>query len=260
MTRSTWIGAVSALLLLDTPVGAQSPTGPGLLTRYSFHLSAQKIDGDQSGLPGRELTWDADFGGDVDLVDYGAGRINFLANYEALIGHERQLFDPVWANYTLDLLASWRIKGNEIAAVLHHVSRHLSDREKDFPVNWNMVGVRAMRGFEYGTARLDLRADLAGVTERAFVDYRWQFDTAITATRPLNRFAAVRGTAGLTLIGVDPAIKGRDRRVGSRFEGGVRVPGRGAAVDLFLAIERRIDADFTNPTTWVLAGFRLVNR
>ena len=67
-------------------------------------------------------------GGDFDLVDYVYGRLAILADYEAVLGDELQLFDPNQASYTLEVSVSARLRGTELAGVLHHVSRHLSDR------------------------------------------------------------------------------------------------------------------------------------
>jgi hypothetical protein len=51
-------------------------------------------------------------------------------------------------------------------------------------------------------------------------------------------------------------------QTGFRAEGGVRIEGRGAASELFVAGERRIDPyplEFGH-ATWFTAGFRLLSR
>ena len=93
--------------------------------QFRFHMNAAKIaGGDQA------FRWDADIGGDVDLIDYGQGRVNFLANMETILGEEFRVFDPNQNNYTLDGFASIRLGKSEVAATFHHVSRHFSDRPK----------------------------------------------------------------------------------------------------------------------------------
>ena len=42
----------------------------------------------------------------LNFVDYGHGRVRFVANYEAVLGEELRNFDPNQGNYLLDLSAS----------------------------------------------------------------------------------------------------------------------------------------------------------
>jgi len=63
------------------------------------------------------------------------------------------------------------------------------------------------------------------------------------------------------VLGLDGS-RGRGTQYGARGEGGVRLEGRGAVVELFVAVERRIDPyqlDFSTGS-WATTGFRLVSR
>ena len=73
--------------------------------------------------------WDADFGGELDVVDYGVGRFTFEANYQVVVGEEIRYFDPNQGNYILAGNVSTHA-GFEIAGQLYHQSRHLADRPK----------------------------------------------------------------------------------------------------------------------------------
>src|SRR5688500_16769625 len=66
----------------EAPVPQQAADSEaGFMTGYRFHLAAARL------LIDDELfSWDADFGGDVDLWTFRQGRINFLANYKAVLG------------------------------------------------------------------------------------------------------------------------------------------------------------------------------
>ena len=86
------------------------------------------------------FSWETDFGGDIDVVDYVFGRTSAILNYEAILGNEFRAFDPNQGNYTLELSTSVRLGQTEVAGVFNHVSRHLSDRPKRFPIAWNMAG------------------------------------------------------------------------------------------------------------------------
>jgi hypothetical protein len=230
--------------------------GVGVLTRASLHLSAAHLGSDDP-----RFVWDTNFGGEIDLVDYGLGRATFLANYQAMLGEELRAFDPNQGNYTLALSASGRLRHVELAAVFHHVSRHLSDRPKVQPIDWNMVGGRVLVSTGRGATRLAAQADLRGAVQKSYVDYRWEFDGRARATHRLGGPWLAIGGGGLRLIGVDGS-RDRGRQHGYGGEAGVRLEGRGGAAELFAALERRIDPyqlEF-GTVTWAMAGFRLLTR
>ena len=62
-------------------------------------------------------------------------------------------------------------------------------------------------------------------------------------------------------LGTDGSLD-RGTQTGARAEGGVRFSGKGAAVELFVAVERRIDPYplESGIGTWAGAGFRLLSR
>jgi hypothetical protein len=207
------------------------------------------------------FVWDARFAGELDFIDFGRGRLTFLGEYEVLLGEEFRIFDPNQGNYTLATSLSARVRGIEVAGVFHHVSRHLSDRPKRQAIDWNMVGARARGEFSRGRTEVESRVDVRGVVQHSYVDYRWELDAATRAhVRVAPRAAAILG-GGIRVLGVD-ATRGRGRQVGARGEGGVRLEGAAAAVELFVAAERRIDPyqlEFST-ASWVTAGFRLLSR
>jgi hypothetical protein len=226
------------------------------LSRFAFHLGAQHLSGDD-----RRYVWDVDYGGEVDLVDYVVGRATFYANYQAVLGEEFHAFDPNQGNYILGARASARVHGWEAAFVFHHVSRHLSDRFKRVPVDWNMVGVRLVRSIEVPGARLEGRVDARGVILKSFVDYDWEVDAGVRGRYPLASRVALVSDLGVTRIWVDGSGN-RGAQHGVRGELGLRLDGSAAAVELFVAGERRIDAHplVFGAQRWFTAGFRLVNR
>ena len=76
----------------------------------------------------------------------------------------------------------------------------------------------------------------------------------------VSALAALFGGGGVRMLGVDGS-RSRGTQHGFRAEGGLRLQGRGAATELFVAGERRIDPyplEFAN-ATWVTAGFRLLS-
>ena len=267
MNRSAWI--VLAAALVAAPAAAQTesdrsnptlqtapqsaPQKIELLSRFAFRVGLEHMSSDE-----RRYVWDANFGGELDIVDYGRGRGTFTANYETILGNEFRAFDPNQGNYTLEGAVSARQSGAEVAGVFHHVSRHLSDRPKRFPVDWNMIGGRIRGGLTRGVTDLQTRADIRGVIQKSFVDYRWEFEAEAVAHVHVQPRVAVIATGTLRLVGVNGS-RNRGTQHGFRVEGGIRLDGRAAHLDLFLAGERRIDPyqlEFST-ATWLMTGFRL---
>ena len=94
--------------------------------------------------------------------------------------------------------------------------------------------------------------------QKTLVDYRWELDTDTTARVALRPGVAVVASGGVRVLGVDGS-RNRPTQYGYRGEGGMRFSGRDAALDLFVAAERRIDPhqlEFST-ATWVTAGFRI---
>jgi hypothetical protein len=235
---------------------AASPSGAEFMSRFDFHMSAAGLSD-----PDPRFSWDTHWGGDFDFVDYVRGRLMFLADYQVVLGDENRLFDPNQGNYTLAVSGSLRVKGAELAGVLHHVSRHLSDRPNREAVAYNALELRLMRRLDLGRQSLDVRIEGGPVIARAFVDYEWigMFDT--TFRHRVSPHTAIYGRAFLENYGVDPDIIGRGTQHGARLEAGVRLTGRGGAFDLFGGYERVVDAFPLDRQSrqWAFAGFRLAN-
>jgi hypothetical protein len=260
-----WL-AVALVVSFAAPCAAQDaglapaqslPRSPAFLATYDFHLQAIHLRADDE-----QFVWDADFGGDIDLVDYGKGRLNFLANYEAVIGDELRAFDVNQSNYTLDLRASVRGAQQEVAAVFNHVSRHISDRPRPFPIDWNMLGVQYWRTDDVDSATLRSTTSVLYVISRSFVDYTAQLGGQATLEVPMATHATALAGGAFTMMAVNRELLNRDRQWGGRAEGGVRIFGDAGMLDLVLGYERRIDAHplQIQPRHWMYLGFRFLTR
>ncbi len=247
------------------PLSAQSspPAPPAadsgsatFFPRFAFHLNAEHLSSDD-----RRFVWDTNFGGELDFVQYRQASGTFYANYQAVLGEEFRAFDPSHGNYILGGLATVRVAGVEIGGGLHHESRHLSDRAKRFAVDWNMLGVRVRKTATRGSFLADARADIRSVVYASYVDYDWEFDSELRLRQTLRPGIGLILGSAVRLLGTDGS-RGRGTQAGFREEGGVRLDGRGAAAELFVAVERRIDPyplEF-GTATWFTAGFRLLSR
>ncbi len=256
-------------LALVCPVFAQGPAVEGgatqvapappqatFMSRADYHLSAGALSSDDP-----RFKWDTHFGGDLDVVDYVAGRVRVIADYQALLGNEYRPFDPNQGNYVLEPSASVRIAGFEFAGVFHHESRHLSDRPKRFSIDWNALEGRLLKRVATRTTVVEVELGLGTVVKHSYVDYSWVGDADVLIRHRLNTHADVyvRGTG--VLYGVNGTIP-RDNQNGGRAEVGLRIAGRVAAVELFGGFERMVDGYPLDrvPQEWPFAGFRLVSR
>ena len=252
------------LLALPSAARAQStassqstpdPHQVDFLTAYRFRMGASRLAAND-----RKFTWDGRLSGDVDLLTYQGARLNFFAEYDVVLGNERRRFDPNQSLYTLDVRLSRPYRAYDVTGVLHHISRHLSDREKIQAVDWNAIGAEIARPESFGRVRTEnlVRADW--VFKHSYADYTWQLGGRTRLLRPLTVRTTLIGEGSLDFFGTDPAIAGRNTQVGAYLEGGARLTGRGGSVDFFLAFERRVDADpiVRGPRSWMLVGFRLL--
>lgn len=249
------------LLAVAVPVRAEddeqsAPLRIRFIPRYDFHLSADHLSTDDP-----RFVWDTNFGGEVDLVDYGVGRATFTGNFESVLGNQFRHFDPNQGNYLLDGSFSLRERGTEVAALFHHTSRHLSDRSQRSAVAWNMLGARVQREIEVRKTTIQLKGDVLGVLVGSNVDYNWEAGGDVHVAVPLRWAMSFITSGHLQLLGVD-GTQPRGTQTGSRAEAGVRFAGEKGAIELIVAAERRVDPyplEFST-LNWVSAGFRFVSR
>jgi hypothetical protein len=253
---------LAACLVLGVAGRAQSqeprpdpPDNAEFMSRFNAQLSAAGLASEDP-----RFSWDTHWGGDFDFLDYVRGRFSFLADYQALLGKEYRLFDPNQGNYTLAVSGSVRAKGLEFVGVLHHVSRHLSDRPKREAVAYNAAILRVMGLASLGKSTLAVRLEGGPVVARANLDYDWMAVGETRLRRLVSPHVAVYGTAHTEVYVVDRKVYDRINQHGGRLEGGLHLTGKGGSLDVFGGYERVIDAHQVDlvPMSWAFAGFRLV--
>ena len=94
------------------------------------------------------------------------------------------------------------------------------------------------------------------------MDYTWTADADVMIRREFSPRAGVFVHGYGELFGVDGTVPDRGTQNGGRFEAGLRLNGRGGALELFLGVEQRLDAEplAFQHLRFGLAGFRLLSR
>lgn len=241
----------------QTPSTAAPISAPTFLTRAAFAFQwAEFFTSDP------RFKWNGRVTVDVDVFDDRAWRLNFSADYDAVLGRERRPFDLNQGTYVLDGVVGRRIGVVELAGVARHVSRHLTDRTNIPAISWNVAAARAASHAAIGRTTLEGDLEIGRAMQQAFVDYAWISALRVGAMRRVGTRAEMFARGAGQVVGVNRAIANRGRVCGGRIEGGLRVPGAEAALELVAGYERRIDA-FPTDRFRVRAftlGFRIVGR
>jgi hypothetical protein len=249
------------------PIVAAAPAAPEFLTRYDFHLSIASLMASTPTpappVPDQRFSWDSHFGGSFDFADLVVARLGVRADFQAVMGSEYRPFDPNQGNYTLEGFVSARVAPDtEVAGIFHHVSRHLSDRPKPFAVAYNEIGGRAMSRVAFGTTTVDVNLEGGRAVQHSYVDYTWIGEMQVLVRRPVSERVGVFVHGSGQAFAVNEVVAGRGAQAGGLLEGGVRLTGRAAALEIFAGYEKRVDADPLDRLSqrWGLVGFRIVSR
>ena len=248
-----WAGTAAAqnLPLFPPPGDAR-----GFLPGYTGYVSLEKLGSDDS-----RFQWDFDIGADVDVLRAGRARVNLFVNYEAVLGEQLQRFDPIFNNYAIDVTGGAETGAVELAVRFHHLSRHLGDRQKRFGIAWNAVGPQVAWRLDREALDVQVRGWVLAVYNRYYVDHTTEAGADVIAEHVFSPHWAVVWRGSVLVMGVQESPR-RGTQAGGRLEGALQVRGGRAQVEVYAAVDRRIDADPIEalPVTWALAGLRLTTR
>jgi hypothetical protein len=268
---------VAAILLaaLVAPAAAQVPassSASSIVPERGF-LSRADFTFEWAGLltSDRRFDWQAQIGFDVDIYDDGSGRLRLRGDYEAVLGRERRRYDLNQGTYSFEVSGSRHVGAAEVALLSQHVSRHVVDRDNRPAISWNTVGARVATSWSRGEGFRPRRADRRREThvdgdvevmhamQQAYVDYVWISRARLALGHPIAPRVDVLAAATGEVIGTNRAVADRRRVCGARVEGGLRIRGGAAALEVFATYERRIDAYPTDRfrVRWFAAGFRI---
>ena len=259
--------AASAVAQSSQPIVVPAPSAPDFLTRYDFHLSIARlmpsVPAVASQLVDDRFAWDAHFGGSFDIADFVVGRLGVIVDYQTVMGSERQPFDPTQGNYTLEGFVSGRVNAaTEVAGIFHHVSRHRSDRPKDFAIAYNEVGARVTHRRTFGATTVDVDVEGGRTIQHSYVDYTWLGEAQLLVRHPVNERVGIFAHGSGQAFAVNEALAKRGAQAGALVEAGVRLTGRAGVLEIFAGYEKRVDADPLDRLSqrWGLVGFRLLSR
>ena len=124
--------------------------------------------------------WDADFGGELDIVDYGVGRVHLRGE---LSGRSRrrdpQPSIPTRATTSSRVSISVRAAHVEVAAAVSPVTPSGGSAERGGDRLEHAGGACAADVLVRGQTIIDARADLRGVFMKTTVDYSWELDAGV---------------------------------------------------------------------------------
>jgi hypothetical protein len=198
-------------------------------------------------------------GGGADLVRIGGASAYISGDVETIIGNSRRGFDATQANYSLETGLRLRAGRSALTPFFHHVSRHLSDREKAPAVDWNLLGLRWNAEW-HGRTPVRMVASLGHTTLASLVGYRWEalLRAEVDLVHVPSGALYVRlGVRGVTADPEPPLL--RDDFADLAAEGGWRLRREDRALELFAAWERRNDVHLLEPGALSrgLFGFRI---
>ena len=254
---AVWAALLITIAGAGRATAQPAPDPPKLFTRAALAF-------DWAGLVTADprFTWDSRVRVDVDVLDTRRWRLAFAVDYEAIIGGERRMFDLNQGNYEFDGTASRRFGEVEIGVLTRHVSRHLVDRENPGTISWNLAGAKAWHTRRIGQSLVSGEIEFGWAMQQGFVDYQWTSELDLLWRYPFSdRLEWVgRGEGGV--IGTMDEPGGRPRICGGRLEGALRINGHAAAIEVFAAYERRMDAFPTDRfrVRFTAIGFRLVSK
>jgi len=238
-------------VLAVTPAAAAD-----FLPAVSLHLEAARYAPVET-----DLHWTTTMGGGADVLGIGGFRAYIVGDVETIIGSTRRAFDASQANYHLEAGGRWRLRGLTLNPFFHHVSRHLSDREKAPAVDWNMLGLRAEARLSPGGRRTVVGGSVGHTTLASLVGYRWEVtghgDVELLHRDRTSGYGAAR--ARLVTIDPDPALP-RGDFLDWAVEGGVRFDREHRIFEAFAAYEHRNDVFLLVPgaRTRGLFGIRIL--
>jgi len=245
---AAWTAA--AVALAAPPAAAE---GSAFLPQAFARLrGARYVPSDKAG------AWTGWIGAGADLVRTGGATLEFTADVETIIGGELRTFDANQANYHLAVATRIGTGRVSVAPFLHHVSRHLVDRPKVQPVDWNIVGLRGVARMRGGRVHLGFGA--GHTFQVSLVGYRFEFTGSVDATLAKLGAGAFYGLFDARRVTADPTPDfPRGSFTDLTVEAGVRWPRGSLSLDTFAAFERRNDVFVVVPGVRdrLLLGFRI---
>jgi hypothetical protein len=119
-----------------------------------------------------------------------------------------------------------------------------------------------MRRQAFGPTTVDLDVEGGRAVQHSYVDYTWLGEAQLLVRHPVNEKVSLFAHGVGQAFAVNELVAQRGAQLGGLIEAGLRVTGRGAALEIFAGYEKRVDADPLDRISqrWGLLGFRVLSR
>lgn len=229
----------AVLLALGASLGAQQVEWlPDASGRASLARYAPADEG---------LLWDAWIGAGLTLARYERTELVFDGDVETVVGNAYRAFDADQVNYHLAGSLRHSAGPYTVTALFHHVSRHRSDRAKEFSFDWNLLGVQVERSLaEPVPGQVSLL--FGRMTQTSRPHYDWELQARAQADVWRRPWGALYLEAGLGLLGARSSPEyPREGFADRQLEGGLRLSRGPRRAELYARWEHRNDVLLERP-------------
>jgi hypothetical protein len=205
-----------------------------VMPAMSIHLEAARYDPTYVDL--HEVGW---VGAGAALVGVHDTTLWMTGDLETTLGNTRRAFDATQINYHLEPSVRHAFGVYQGELFFHHVSRHVSDREKPNAIDWNILGLRARAPL----GPVYVEASVGHVTQESRVGYRFEAVAQVDGdVVKLGTRNALYGLGYGRYVSAESSEEfPRGSFLDARLEGGIRFRNEKRRLEAYAAWERRND-------------------
>lgn len=216
----------------------EAPDEARVFPEFGLHLMGARYAPTED-----DLHWTSWIGGSLSVFRIRQTIVYGSAEVETLAGNTRRGIDATQAAYQLEIGLRHRHRDWLFEGFFHHVSRHLIDRKKESGIDWNVMGLRALKQIPRGLGvPVRAGASFGYVNLASVVGYKFILTGRIDADLWEHGDAGVYLRMAGRLVTVEPEEPFlRGDFVDLWIETGGRLARGKQLAELYVAYERRND-------------------